>query len=187
MQRMIAGLMVTALCAACFAGGAEDKEQGEVKKVVEQLLVAYRTGDAAKVKAAMAKVLPTRDDMLAVFPEKGEALWQKLENTYSPDAMVYKRMSILFSRRGTPVFDRAANLRSDTPDRRVNKDIAKIIPSKYPVYTAFLRPTRGRIGFRWSAFVKLEDRWVWFRDIEKFALAEYKDKLAPAAGDGTAK
>ena len=183
MQRMMTGLMATALCAVCLAGEATNEDPGELKKVVEQLVTAYGTGDAAKVKAAMTKVLPTRDDMLAVFPEKGEVLWQKLENTYSPDAMVYKRMSILFSRRGTPVFDRAANLRSDTPDRRVNKDIAKIIPSKYPVYTAFLRPTRGRIGFRWSAFVKLEDRWVWFRDIDKFALAEYKDKVAPAADD----
>lgn len=187
MRQMMILAVSVGVAWACLAGEVEEKHQNEVKQIVESVLSAYRAGDGGKVKEAVAKVMPTRDDMLAVFPEKGDALWQKVQRVYAPDCKLRVAMTMLYQRRGVPILVRVTNLRTDKSSRWIYKDVRALIDAKFPAYVAHLRPSMGRRGEIWSTFVLVNGRWVWLDRIEKFAFDAYADKLTKMRGQAAAE
>lgn len=187
MGAIIRALVVVLVFIWTARGHAAGGPEASLKAAVQGYLDALRAKDQAKAKERLSKLFPTQQDMVAVFAEKGDRLWQRLQRSYSPSDRYLASLIRRYAAMGVPSIAEAINIRTEPAGKWTYSRIAKIVPEQYPAYRVTLRSPGRRRGESWSTFIRVNDRWVWFKSVEAAALAEYKDVGAAPTDVATAQ
>jgi hypothetical protein len=192
-------VFVAAICiGSVFLGrarGAESRKkecsgaERELVKTVETLVGVINAGDEARAKDAMLALFPTRDEFEAVFPRKGEALWEKLKGRYALEKKDHIKMIKLWAVSGNRSVTDITDLRSAGERCWVYHELTTVVDAKYPLYRVSLGRPGKRIRDSLTSFVRVNGRWVWFRGVEKVVLDAYREKpeaTPPPVRDDTA-